>query len=110
VERVLMDSRTENYLFNYKGDIAGWDEIETWHIKLTNTRDIPADFEVTRNFNTDSWDLDMTGTAAEVNYTKHDSQHARFTTVVAARTEQLFQYKVKKYCGTRKDVKSKPTQ
>lgn len=110
VEPVLMDSRTENYLFNDKGDIAGWDEIETWQIKLTNTRDIPADFEVTRNFNTDSWDLDMTGTAAEVNYTKHDSQHARFTTVVAARTEQRFLYKVKKYCGTRKDVKSKQAQ
>ncbi len=110
VEPVLMDSRTENYLFNDKGDIAGWDEIETWHIKLTNTRDIPADFEVTRNFNTDSWDLDMTDTAAQVNYSKHDSQHARFTVIVAARTEQTFQYQVKKYCGTRKDVKSKPTQ
>jgi hypothetical protein len=110
VEPVLMDSRTENYLFNDKGDIAGWDEIETWHIKLTNTRDIPADFEVTRNFNTDSWDLDMTDTAAQVNYSKHDSQHARFTMVVAARTEHTFQYQVKKYCGTRKDVKSKQAQ
>lgn len=110
VEPVLMDSRTENYLFNDKGDITGWDEIETWQIKLTNTRGIPANFEVTRNFNTDSWELDMIEPTAAVNYTKHDSQHARFTTVVAARGEHTFQYQVKKYCGTRKDLKSKPTQ
>lgn len=110
VEPVLMNSRTENYLFNDKGDIAGWDEIETWQIKLTNTRGIPANFEVTRNFNTDSWELSLMTTGAEVHYLQHDSQHARFTAVLQPQTEYLFGYQVKKYCGTRKDVKSKPTQ
>jgi negative regulator of sigma E activity len=109
VKAVLMDARTDNYMFNDKGDIAGWDEIETWQIKLTNTRDIPADFEVTRNFNTDSWDLKRIDTA-DVDYKKHDARHARFTTSLQPRTEKLFQYTVTKYCGTRKEAKLKQSQ
>jgi hypothetical protein len=114
VEAVPMDTRTDNYMFNDKGDVAGWDEIETWQIKLTNTRDIAADFEVTRNFNTDSWDLKMPGTSTAgeqaIEYKKHDARHARFTTLLQSRTERSFQYMVTKYCGTRKEVKLRQSQ
>lgn len=109
VETVLMDSRTENYMFNDKGDITGWDEIESWQIKLTNTRDIPADFEVTRNFNTDSWDIKFVESDF-VQYKKHDSQRARFNSVLQAQMGKSFQYIVTKYCGIRKDVKMRQSQ
>jgi hypothetical protein len=102
VEPLLTDSRTENYMFNDKGDITGWDEIETWKIKLTNTRDIPADFEVTRKFNTDSWDLKVIDVQA-VEYKKHDAQHARFTTTLAGQTQKDFSYSVTKRQGIRKE-------
>jgi hypothetical protein len=109
VQPLLTDSRTENYMFNDKGDIAGWDEIETWQIKLTNTRDIPADFEVTRNFKTESWDMKM-AESESVDYKKHDAQHARFTTSLQPQTEKELRYSVTKYCGTRKEVKSRQSQ
>ncbi|MEN6308105.1 MAG: DUF4139 domain-containing protein [Anaerohalosphaeraceae bacterium] len=114
VEPTLMDSRTENYLFNDKGDIAGWDEIETWQIKLTNTRDIPADFEVTRNFNTDSWDLifsdDLSTDQSKIEYVKHDAQHGRFTAHVQARTTRCFEYILTKRAGTRKEQRASELQ
>ncbi len=59
VEPVLMETKTDNYTFDDKGNITGSDEIETWKLKLTNTRDIPVDVEITRNFGTDYWDLEL---------------------------------------------------
>jgi hypothetical protein len=108
-ETLLTDSRTENYMFNDKGDITGWDEIETWQIKLTNTRDIPADFEITRNFKTDSWDIKVAENES-IEYKKHDAQHARFTAVLGPQTETSFHYTVTRYCGIRTDIKMRQSQ
>ncbi|MBP8604454.1 MAG: DUF4139 domain-containing protein [Phycisphaerae bacterium] len=108
VEPIQTDSRTDNYTFNNNGDIDGWDEIESWQLKLTNTRQIPAEIEITRNFGTDYWELKIndyweSGINANGNstphaaYTKHDKSHARFTLVLAPRSEKTFGYTVTKY-------------
>lgn len=59
VEPILMDTKTDNYTFDRKGNITGSDEIQTWKLKLTNTRKIPIELEITRNFGTDYWDLEL---------------------------------------------------
>jgi len=58
VEAKLMNYKTENYRFNSKRDISGWDEVRTFRIKVRNTRDIPVKLEIKRNFNTSYWDLE----------------------------------------------------
>ena len=51
VEPILMDFRTDNYLYDTKGNIAGWDEIRSWKMKITNTRLLPVDVEITQRAN-----------------------------------------------------------
>jgi len=76
VEPKCMESRTENHLFDKDGNVNGWDDVQTWNMKLTNARDflcglsLPVDS--TRS----------TGTSRRISkrgYAKHDMTHARFT-------------------------------
>ena len=105
VEPVLIETRSENYVFESDGDVAGWDEIETWEIKITNARNIPVDLEVTRGFETGSWELVLDNSALEnqngIEYKKHDVAHARFTTHVPEHTRRTIRYTVTRYQGTR---------
>ena len=110
VEPVLMDTQTNNYTFDRKGNIDGWDDTQTWMLKLTNTRDIEVEVEITRNFGIDYWDLTpQTPTTGGV-YKKHDKNHARFTLMLSPRTETSFTYTVTKYQGTRGEVYVKQLQ
>ncbi|MHC4927977.1 MAG: hypothetical protein ACYTER_11775, partial [Planctomycetota bacterium] len=70
VEPTLMHVKTDNFLFNHKGNIDGWDDIETWQVKVTNTRDIPIDIEITRNFQTTTWELELDENAQATEYKK----------------------------------------
>ncbi len=110
IEPKLIDSKTDNYTFNGKGDIDGWDEIETWQMKLTNTREIPAEIEITRNFGTDYWDIDLDKNTEGIEYKKHDKSHARFTLTLEPQTEKAFAYTVTKYQGTRSEIYVKQLQ
>ncbi|MBN1125032.1 MAG: DUF4139 domain-containing protein, partial [Sedimentisphaerales bacterium] len=48
VEPVLMDQKTDNYEFDRKRNITGWDEIQTWKIEITNARRLPIKVEIYR--------------------------------------------------------------
>ena len=101
IEPILMDSRTDHYTFDGKGNISGWDEIETWRIKAINTRQIPAEMEITRNFGMDYWELVLSKSSEGIEYKKHDKNRARFTLTLPPRSEQAFEYTVTKYLGRR---------
>jgi hypothetical protein len=98
VEPKLMDFRTDNYVFDNKKNIAGWDEIRTRKIEITNTRTLPIEIEITRGFGTAYWTLQ-----AEIPYEKHDSTHARFTLEAEPRSKQTFDYTVTTYHGRREE-------
>ena len=98
VEPTLMEFRTDNYVYDKKGNIAGWDEIRTWKIEITNTRTLAIEIEITRGFGTAYWKL-QTDTA----YEKHDATHARFKLNVEPRTKQTVSYKVTTYHGVREE-------
>jgi hypothetical protein len=99
VKPVLMDDRTQNYVFDPNGNVAGWDDVRTWKIEVANTRTLPVDIEITRGFETAYWTLKQGDTMAS--YEKHDVTHARFRLTVEPRSKRAFEYTVTTYHGER---------
>ena len=44
-----MEEKTDNYRFDNKGGINGWDEIRTFKLEIKNTRSLPVKIEIKRN-------------------------------------------------------------
>ena len=109
VEPTLMDFKTANYKFDNRGNIAGWDEIRTWKIEITNTRELPI--EITRGFGTAYWTLvyvDIASAAADaISYEKYDATHARFKLKRKPRSKRTFGYTVTTYHGVREEALTK---
>ena len=101
VEPVLMDFKTDNYLFDANDNIAGWDEIRTWKMEITNARELQVEIEITRGFGTPYWKLQHDDKA--VSYEMHDAEHARFKAQIPPRTKRKFNYTVTTYHGTRQE-------
>jgi hypothetical protein len=99
VEPKLMDFKTDNYMFDKKGNVTGWDEIRTWKIEITNTRELPIEIEVTRGFGTAYWTMQ-----ADIPYEKHDATHARFKVNLEPRKKKAFEYTVTTYHGKREET------
>ena len=97
-----MDFATDNYLFDNKKNIAGWDEIRTWKIEITNTRTLPIEIEITRGFGTAYWALQ-----ADIPNEKHDARHARFELELEPRSKRTFAYTVTTYHGVREESLTK---
>jgi len=98
VEPVLMDFKTDNYVYDRKKNISGWDEIRTWNIKITNTRELPIELEITRGFGTAYWTLQ-----ADIPYEKYDATHARFKVNLESRSKDTIDYTVTTYHGVREE-------
>jgi hypothetical protein len=100
-----MTFKTDNYVFDKRGNIAGWDEIRKWKIDITNTRELPIELEITRGFGTAYWTLH-----ADKPYEKHDATHARFKVDVEPRSRNTFGYAVMTYHGVREETLEKTTK
>jgi hypothetical protein len=99
VEPALMDFRMDNYRFDRHGDVAGWDEIRTFEVKVKNTRDIPVKVEIRRNVETTYWTLQRTGETDE--FEKVDADTIKFGLALPPRSQRQFQYTLTTYQGTR---------
>jgi len=108
VEPKLMDFKTDNYMFDRKGNVAGWDEIRTWKIEITNTRTLAIEIEITRGFGTAYWTLQLVDPASmaddAVSYEPHDATHARFNLKLGPRNKRTFGYMVTTYHGVREET------
>jgi len=102
VEPKLMDFKTENYVFDTKNNVAGWDEVRTWKIEITNTRTLPIEVEITRGFDTAYWELKLDG--RDISYQKYDVTHARFKLNLEPRSKRIFEYTVRTLHGMREEV------
>ena len=102
VEPVLMNFETDSFRFDNNKNIIGWDEIRSWKVTITNTKNIPADVEITRNFNTAYWDMELKN-AEGVEYKKHDAAHARFNLKLEPQSKKVFEYKIRTYHGKRQE-------
>ncbi len=98
VEPKLMNFKTDNYMFDKKGNVVGWDEIRTWKIEITNTRALPIEIEITRGFGTAYWIMQ-----ADIPYEKHDATHARFKLKLEPLKKQTFEYTVTTFHGVREE-------
>jgi hypothetical protein len=105
VEPTLMNYKTENYVYDRKKNITGWDEVRTWKIEITNTRELPIEIEITRGFGTTYWMLQ-----ADIAYDKHDATHARFKVNLEPRNKRTFGYTVTTYHGVREETITKVKQ
>jgi hypothetical protein len=99
VKPTLMDFATENYRFDYRRNIAGWDEVRTFKIEVKNTRHIDAKVEIKRNFGTQYWDLSRSGQTGQ--FENVDLDTVKFTLVLEPRTAKTFEYVLRTYHGTR---------
>ncbi len=101
VEPKLMDFKTENYRFDNRGNISGWDEIHTFKIEIKNTRDIPVKVEIKRNFNTQYWKLTNSGDFG--GFEKVDLDTVKYTLVLEPRSTKSFEYVLRTYHGAREE-------
>lgn len=100
VEAKLMDTQTDNYRFDRKGNINGWDESRTFKLNVKNTRNLPVKIEIKRNFGTSYWDLDNRGDAKKY-FEKVDTDTVKYTLTLEPETEQTLEYTLTTYNGTR---------
>ncbi|MBC8470939.1 MAG: DUF4139 domain-containing protein [Planctomycetes bacterium] len=105
VKPKLMDFETDNYEFDRRGDVSGWDEIHTFNIEVKNTRDIGVKVEIKRNFNTSYWKLTRSGDFGE--FEQVDMDTVKFTLELKPRTAKKFEYVLRTYHGTREDDREK---
>jgi hypothetical protein len=101
VKPKLVDYKTENYEFDRRGNVSGWDEIRTFNIEIKNTRDIGVKVEIKRNFNTPIWKLSRSGDFGE--FEKVDMDTVKFTLELKPRSVKNFEYVLTTYHGTRVD-------
>jgi hypothetical protein len=101
VEPKLMDFETENYRFDRRGNVSGWDEIRNFKIEVKNAREIPVKVEIQRNFNTQYWDLKKSGEFGD--YAKVDLDTVKFTLALQPRSTKQFEYVIRTYHGVRQE-------
>ena len=101
VEPKLMDFKTENYRFDRRDNVSGWDEIHTFQIEVRNTRDINVKVEIKRNFNTQYWDIDNSGDFGA--FEKVNLNTVKFTLDLLPRSVKKFGYVLRTFHGTREE-------
>ena len=101
VEPKLMDFKTENYRFDRRGNVSGWDEIRTFKIEVKNTRDIGVKVEIKRNFNTSYWKLTRSGDFGK--FEQVDKDTIKFTLTLKPKSVRKFEYVLSTYHGVREE-------
>ncbi|NQV32816.1 MAG: DUF4139 domain-containing protein [Phycisphaeraceae bacterium] len=101
VEPVLMTVARENFKLDRERNPDGFDDIQTYTVTLTNTRNIPVDVEIKRNFDTQYWTLTHQGFAGS--YEREDLDTVKFMATLDPRSETKFDYTVRLYRGTRQE-------
>ncbi len=101
VEPKLMNFKSENYRFDRRGDVAGWDELSTFAVEARNTRQIPAKVEIRRNFNGVYWDITESGDFDD--FEKVDFDTVKFTLTLEPRAVRKFEYTLRTYQGVRQE-------
>ena len=100
VEPKLMDEKTDNYRFDNKGNINGWDEIRRFKLDIKNTRDLPVKIEIKRNFHPHTWDIKNIGKAKKY-YENIDMNTVKYTLTLEPQSKQTLEYELTTYQGTR---------
>jgi hypothetical protein len=101
VEPKLMSFQSENYRFDRRGNVAGWDDIHTFGIEVRNTREIPVKVEIRRNFNSQYWSITRSGDFD--GFEKVDLNTVKFTLTLEPGAVRKFEYTLRTYQGVRQE-------
>jgi hypothetical protein len=101
VQPTLMGYKTDRYLFDNKGNISGWDEVRAFEIEVKNTRDLPIQVEIKRNFKTPHWEIKKVGDFGL--YEKVGLDTVKFTLPLLAQETKRFRYVLTTHHGRRAD-------
>ncbi len=99
VEPNLIETKTDNYRFDNKGNISGWDEIRVFNVSVRNTRDVAVKVEITRNFPNQYWDLKQS--SAVDGFEKVDLDTVKFAVELPPHSKKTFEYTLTTYHGVR---------
>jgi hypothetical protein len=99
VEPKLMEVRSANYDFDWRGNITGWEEKKTWKIEVKNTRKLPVRLEIKRNIPVKKWEIENKGECGV--YEKEDVDTVKYTLDLQPESKREFIYIVTTYHGTR---------
>jgi len=99
VRPVLMEFRTEHFMFNHRGDVSGWDEHRSFRVEISNFRSIPIKVEIWRHFGTAHWDLVNSGDYGQ--YEKVDLKTGKYSLELPPNTKKVFTYKLTTHHGQR---------
>lgn len=106
VEPILMDYKTENYLFDYQGQVSGFDRIQQWQLKLGNYRDIPVEIEIFRQVDNSYWSVTQAPDLA-ARYEKVDLNTIKYRLTLPAHTQEyLLPYTLTLFEGERQQKKA----
>jgi len=101
VEPKLMNFETQNYRFDRRGNVSGWDEVRTFGIEVRNTREISVKVEIRRNFSTQYWDITRVGDSCR--FEKVDLDTLKFTLTLKPGSIRKFDYTIRTYQGGRQE-------
>jgi hypothetical protein len=99
VEPNLIETRTDNYRFDSRRNISGWDDIAVYSVQVRNTREVPVKVEITRNFESPYWDLKRSDDVGS--FEKVDLDTVKFTIELPPHSKQVFGYTLTTYNGVR---------
>ncbi|EIJ42159.1 hypothetical protein BegalDRAFT_1262 [Beggiatoa alba B18LD] len=104
VEPVLMEYHTANYMFDRKGNVSGYDQLQTWQIKLQNNRTLPVDIEIFRHVEHAYWTIENPADIAS-SYEKFDVDTFKYRLTLPANTEKVLTYTLSLREGERRQVR-----
>ena len=102
IELDIMDRKEVGHVFDPKGNVAGWDEINQWQMVVNNTRNLPVEMEITRFTGGKHWEIRFDGMDG-VKYRKLDLEHARFDVQLAAGEKKIIRYQQTTFHGEREN-------
>lgn len=91
VESVLTGYQTRNYTFDYRGNITGYQQVETHLLKLENHRHLPADLEVVQHVDHARWSIENPPDLAAT-YQKVDVNTVKYTLTLPAYSQREIRY------------------
>lgn len=109
VKPKLMDYKTDNYRFDDRGNISGWDEIRTFVIEVKNSRPMPIRLEIKRNFDTPYWSIEHPGDSEKF-FEKVDRDTIRYTLDLPPQSARTIEYVLTTYHGVRQEDWSRQNQ
>ena len=97
VKPTLMDMVNENFSFDRKGNINGFEEVRTWKLEIKNRRDVAVRVEVTRNLKHQYWKIQ-----SDRKYEKDDMDTIKFTLDLAPHEQVSQSYTIRYSEGERR--------